>query len=187
MVNGQCLTTMVTTSLRSSGQDMGFGGLGMTNSKSGDYNLFSSGKVLELLRWPQCWFHKIRDLCHVQLHPTWFDPTPECRSWPLVSYLYSGHLPAGLYLGRGSLLPVGPLFHFHQCHSGKVSSRNEHVCPSSLSDQSLLGLHIVTDFWYRYQYWYHISIPISIRSISRYPRNHMVCLKLFPRKWTSTK
>ena len=28
MVNGQCLTTMVTTSWRSSGQDMGFGGLG---------------------------------------------------------------------------------------------------------------------------------------------------------------
>ena len=59
MVNGQCLTTMVTTSWRSSGQDMGFGGLGMANSKSGDYNLFSSGQVLELLRWPQCWFHKI--------------------------------------------------------------------------------------------------------------------------------
>ena len=59
MVNGQCLTTMVTTSWRSSGQDMGFGGLGMANSKSGDYNLFSSGQVLELLWWPQCWFHKI--------------------------------------------------------------------------------------------------------------------------------
>ena len=59
MVYGQCLTTMVTTSRRSSGQDMGFGGLGMANSKSGDYNLFSSGWVLELLRWPQCWFHKI--------------------------------------------------------------------------------------------------------------------------------
>ena len=28
---------------RSSGQDMGFGGLGMSNSKSGDYNFFSSG------------------------------------------------------------------------------------------------------------------------------------------------
>ena len=59
MVNGQCLTIMVTTSWWSSGQDMGLGGLGMANSKSGDYNLFSPGKVLELLRWPQCWFHKI--------------------------------------------------------------------------------------------------------------------------------
>ena len=59
-----------------------------------------------------------RDLCHVQLHPTW-----------LVSYLYSGHLPVGLYLGRGSLLLVGPLFHFRQCHSGLVSSRNERVSP----------------------------------------------------------
>ena len=34
MVNGQCLTTMVTSSGRSSGQDMGFGGLCMANSKS---------------------------------------------------------------------------------------------------------------------------------------------------------
>ena len=40
MVNGQCFTTMVTTSWWSSGQDMGFGGLGMANSKSDDYNLF---------------------------------------------------------------------------------------------------------------------------------------------------
>ena len=55
------------------------------------------------------------DLCHVQLHPTWFEPTSECKSWPVVSYLYSGHLPVGLYPGRGSLLLVGPLFHFRQC------------------------------------------------------------------------
>ena len=70
-----------------------------------------------------------RDLFHIQLHPTWFEPTSECRSWPAVSYLYSGHLPVGLYLGWGSLLLVGPLFHFRQCHSGLVPSRNEHVCP----------------------------------------------------------
>ena len=70
-----------------------------------------------------------RDLCHAQLHPTWFEPTSECRSWPVVSYLYSGQLPVGLCLGRGSPLLVGPLFHFRQCHSGLVPSRNEHVCP----------------------------------------------------------
>ena len=51
-----------------------------------------------------------RDLCHVQLHPTWFEPTTVCRSWPVVSYLYSGHLPVGLYLGRWSLLLVGQVF-----------------------------------------------------------------------------
>ena len=68
------------------------------------------------------------DLCHVQLHPTWFEPTSECRSWPVASYLYSGHLPVGLYLGRETLLLAGPLFHFPQCHSGSVSSRNERVC-----------------------------------------------------------
>ena len=87
MVNGQCLTTMVTTSWRSSGQDMGFGGLGMANSKSGDYNLFSSGQVLELLRWPQCWFHKIE-----------------------VSAMYS-YIPLGL----NQLLNVGVDQWFHIC------------------------------------------------------------------------
>ena len=40
---GQCLTTMVTSSRWSSGQDRGLNGLCMADSKSGDYNLFSSG------------------------------------------------------------------------------------------------------------------------------------------------
>ena len=70
-----------------------------------------------------------RGLCHVQLHPTWFEPTSACRSWPVVSYLYSGHLAVGLYLVRGSLLLFDRLFHFRQCHSGLVPSRIEHVCP----------------------------------------------------------
>ena len=43
-----------------------------------------------------------RDLCHVQLHPTWLELTSESRSWSVVTYLYSGHLPVGLYLGLGS-------------------------------------------------------------------------------------
>ena len=43
MINAECLTTVVTSSGWSSGQDMGLGGPGMANSKSGDYNLFSSG------------------------------------------------------------------------------------------------------------------------------------------------
>ena len=43
MVNSQGLTTMVTSSRGSTGQDMGLGGLGMANSKSGNYNLLSSG------------------------------------------------------------------------------------------------------------------------------------------------
>ena len=38
MVNGQCFTTMMTTSWWSSGQDMGFGGLGMANSKFFSWN-----------------------------------------------------------------------------------------------------------------------------------------------------
>ena len=87
---------------------------------------------------------KDRDLCHVQLHPTWFEPTAECRSWPVASNLYSGHLPVGLYLGRGSLL-VGPLLHFRQCHSGLLSSRNEHV-PLSLNNQSRFMIRQIKGF-----------------------------------------
>ena len=79
MVNGQCLTTMVTTSWRSSGQDMGFGSLGMANPKSGDNNLFSSGYVGTSSVAPVL-VSQDRDLCNVQLHPTWFEPTSECRS-----------------------------------------------------------------------------------------------------------
>ena len=70
-----------------------------------------------------------KDLCHVQLHLTWFEPTDECRSWPVASNLYNGHLTMSLCLDQGSLLQVGPLFHFPQCHSGLVSSRNRHVRP----------------------------------------------------------
>ena len=90
MFNGQCLTTMVTTSWWSSEQDTGFGGLGMANSKSGDYNLFSLGLVLELLRWPQCWFHKIE-----------------------ISVMYS-YIPLGL----NHLLNVGVNQWFHICIVG---------------------------------------------------------------------
>ena len=93
MLNGQCLTTMVTSSRRSSGQDMGFGGLRMANSKSGDYNLFSSGNVLEFLGGAPMLVSRERDLCHVRLHPTWFESTSECRSWTVASNLYNEHLP----------------------------------------------------------------------------------------------
>ena len=36
-------------------------------------------------------FLRNRDLCHLQLHPTWFEPAAGCRSWPVVSNLHSGH------------------------------------------------------------------------------------------------
>ena len=44
----------------------------------------------------------------------------------MASNLCRGHLPVDT--GRGSLVPVVHLFHFPQCHSGLVSSRNKHVC-----------------------------------------------------------
>ena len=52
-----------------------------------------------------------RDLCHVQLHPTWFDPAAGCRIWPVVSNLHSGHLSEDLCHGQGSPSPAGQLFH----------------------------------------------------------------------------
>ena len=40
-------------------KNLGLGGLMMANSKSSDHNFLSSGWVLELLGWPQCWFQEI--------------------------------------------------------------------------------------------------------------------------------
>ena len=71
----------------------------------------------------------VRDHCHVQLHSTWFEPTAECRCWPVASNLHSGHFRVGLCLGQGSLLLVAPPFHFPQCHNGLVSTRRKHVSP----------------------------------------------------------
>ena len=49
--NGQSLATMLASSRWSSGQDMGFCGLRMANSKSGYHNFLSSGQVPESLGW----------------------------------------------------------------------------------------------------------------------------------------
>ena len=37
-----------------------------------------------------------KDLCHVQLHPTYFEPAAGCRSWPVVSNPHSAHPPEDL-------------------------------------------------------------------------------------------
>ena len=51
----------------------------------------------------------------------------------MASYLYSGHLPVGLYLDQGSLLLVGLVFHFLQW----LSIQQKRTCvPLSLSNQS---------------------------------------------------
>ena len=39
---------------------MGFCGLGVANSKSGNYNFLSSGQILEYLGWSQCWLQEIQ-------------------------------------------------------------------------------------------------------------------------------
>ena len=94
MVNGQCLTTMVCDNQ-----------LAVLGTRYGIwwpwYGQFEVGWLQPLQLWlgagtssmAPVLFSQDRDLCYVQLHPTWFEPTSECRSWPVVSYLYSGHLP----------------------------------------------------------------------------------------------
>ena len=84
------LTTMATSSRWSSVQDVGW------------------FKILQLLQsavispMALVLVSKDRDLCHEQLHPTWFEPTAECMSWLVASNLYSGtcqwvnHLVEGL-------------------------------------------------------------------------------------------
>ena len=51
---------MLTSSWRSSGQDVWLCGLGIANSKSGYYSHLSSGQVLEFHGWPKCWFQEIQ-------------------------------------------------------------------------------------------------------------------------------
>ena len=120
MINAQCLTTVVTSSRWSSGQDMG---LGMANSKSGDYNLFGSGWALEFLWLPQCWFHNVEISAMYSHIPFGLNQLLNVgvNQWLQIC---SEHLSVGLSLGWGSLLLVGPPFHFPQL----VSSRNEHMC-----------------------------------------------------------
>ena len=69
-----------------------------------------------------------RDLCHVRTHPIWSEPAAGYRSWLMALNLLNGLLPMGQCHGQGTPLLTGQLFHFPQCHSGLVSSRNEHVC-----------------------------------------------------------
>ena len=58
--NGQSLATMLASSWWSSGQNMGFCGIGMANSESGYHNLLSSGQVPKSLGWSKCWFQEIQ-------------------------------------------------------------------------------------------------------------------------------
>ena len=120
----ECLTTMLRSTWRSLGQDLG---LGMTNLKSGDYNLFSLVQVLEFFRWHQCWFHEI------EISAIYSDTQLGLNQlfnvvdqW--LRLCVSGHSPVGLCLGQGSLiLLVGQHFHFPQWF-GIQQKRN--VCPS---------------------------------------------------------
>ena len=68
------------------------------------------------------------DLCHVRTHPIWCEPVAGYRSWLMALNLHNGLLPMGQCHGQGTPLLTGQRFHFPQCHSGLVSSRNEHVC-----------------------------------------------------------
>ena len=69
-----------------------------------------------------------RDLCNVRTHPIWSEPVAGYMSWLMALNLHNGLLPMGQCHSQGTPLLTGQLFHFPQCHSGLVSSRNEHVC-----------------------------------------------------------
>ena len=60
VLNCQNLATMLASSWWSSGQDMGFCGLGMANSESGHHNLLSSGQVPKSLGGSYSWFQEIQ-------------------------------------------------------------------------------------------------------------------------------
>ena len=79
----------------------------------------------------RCWISSVapmlasrgRYLCHVQLHPTWFEPILNVG---VDQWLHICIVPVGLYPDGGSLLLVGLLFHSLQCHN----------CPSKLTEKS---------------------------------------------------
>ena len=77
-----------------------------------------------------------RDLCQAQLHPTLFEPTSECKSWAMVSYLYSGHLPVGLCLGRGSSFASWSTLSFSSMPQWLGTQQKRTRVSLSLNDQS---------------------------------------------------
>ena len=121
---------MLTSSWRSSGQDVSLYGLGMANSKSGYHNLLSSCQVLEFLGWPKCWFQEINiftmyrhillDLnllldigIHHRLQICIVNSCHGSMSWSRV-------------------LLAGPLSHYPQCHNSNLLCDGETVLDSSI-------------------------------------------------------
>ena len=101
MINGQCLTTMMTSHQGSTGQDMRLGVLSMTYLNLCDYNLFTFGLVLQFLRWPQFRLQEIAFSTMCSYIPLDSEPAAGYRRWPVASNLHSGYKPVGLSHGQG--------------------------------------------------------------------------------------
>ena len=117
------MVTVLTSSWRSSGQDMWLCGLCMANSKSGYYNLLSSCQVLEFPGWSKCWFQKI-EICTMYRHiPLDLNLLLDIEIHDMlqVCIMNSCH-------GQCTPLLAGPLSRYPQYHNGLAPSKSGHGC-----------------------------------------------------------
>ena len=97
------------------------------------------------------------------------EPTAGCSSWLVASNPYSGHLPVGQCLGPGSLLLVGPSFHFPETNMcAPVTQWLEQV--HNKADKRALGVFtfncLQTGHWVKVDYnivmnWTHVSVIVQ--------------------------
>ena len=122
MAYGQCPITG-----RSLGQNVGLGGLGMTNLKSGDYHRPTARvRYWNSFADPTIGFKRSLP-CTVKLHKvwnTWYTWYISVHLWfqnCIMSINFSG------WVFKGSLQVTGWVSPFPQCGNGMVSSRNRRV------------------------------------------------------------
>ena len=120
---------MLTSSWRSSGQDVWLCGLGMVNSKCGYYNRLSSCQVLEFPGWPRCWFQEIEISTMYRHTPLDLNPLLDIGIHDRLQICIVNRCQwVGLCHGQGSPLPAGSLSRCPQCHNGLAPSRSGHGC-----------------------------------------------------------
>ena len=135
-----------------------------------------------------------RDIClrHAHTLPTWFELAAAYMGWLVASNLHSEVLSVGQCHGQGFLLPVGPRFHFLQCHNCLVSSRNGHVClyhsvsrgGSWYSKWEGSLNHLQAGHWLRVDhhimsYWLYVPIIVQSDGCSLSSKDGAVTLESF--------
>ena len=71
---------------------------------------------------------KDKDLYHVLIPPTWFQPPYGYRSLRVDSNLYIEHLSSSIYHGIEPIFLAGPLSDYRQRHNRLAPSRSGHKC-----------------------------------------------------------